>query len=99
MSLFSKEHEAFRLHVRSFIEEHLTPHADAWERQGGFPLSIFRDLGREGLLGLTHERRYGGRGLDFGYNVVLAEELPRSKMMGLTLSIIAQTNIFPPLLA
>ena len=30
---------------------------------------------------------------------VLAEELPRSKLMGLTLSVVAQTNIFPPLLA
>jgi citronellyl-CoA dehydrogenase len=99
MSLFSKEHEAFRTRVRTFVEDHLTPHADAWERQGAFPLSVFRDLAREGLLGLTHQRRYGGRELDFGYNVVLAEELPRSKMMGLTLSVIAQTNIFPPLLA
>jgi len=99
MSFFSRDHEAFRARVRGFIEARLTPHADEWERQGGFPPSIFRDLGREGLLGLTHARSVGGQELDFGYNVVLAEELPRSKMMGLTLSVIAQTNIFPPLLA
>jgi len=99
MSLFSKEHEAFRTRVRAFVEQRLTPHADAWEEQGAFPRSVFHDLAREGLLGLTHSREYGGQGLDFGYNIVLAEELPRSKMMGLALSVIAQTNIFPPLLA
>jgi citronellyl-CoA dehydrogenase len=99
MSLFSPAHETFRLRVRRFVDVNLTPHADEWERQGSFPLSVLRDLGREGLLGLTQSRKYGGQDLDFGYNVVLAEELPRSKMMGLTLSIVAQTNIFPPLLA
>jgi len=99
MSLFSRAHESFRSEVRRFVEQRLTPNADAWERQGGFPLSVFHELGREGLLGLGHDPKYGGRGLDFAYNVVLAEELPRSKMMGLTLSIVAQTNIFPPLLA
>jgi len=99
MSLFSPAHETFRLRVRQFVEDRLTPHADEWERQGGFPLSVFRELGEAGFLGITHAVKYGGQGLDFGYNVVLAEELPRSKMMGLTLSIVAQTNIFPPLLA
>ncbi len=99
MTLFSRTHEAFRSRVRQFVETNLTPHADEWERQGSFPLSVFRDLAREGFLGITHSRRYGGQELDFGYTIVLAEELPRSKMMGLTLSVIAQTNIFPPLLA
>jgi citronellyl-CoA dehydrogenase len=99
VSLFGAEHEAFRRRVRAFVEERLTPHADDWERAGAFPRSVFRDLGAAGLLGITHERRLGGLGLDFGHAVVLAEELPRSRMMGLTLSVIAQTNIFPPLLA
>jgi citronellyl-CoA dehydrogenase len=99
LSLFREEHETFRREVRSFVEERLTPHADEWERQGQFPKSVFRELGDAGLLGLGHERRWGGRELDFAHTIVLAEELPRSRMMGLTLSVIAQTNIFPPLLA
>jgi citronellyl-CoA dehydrogenase len=99
MSLFGPEHEAFRRRVRQFVTERLTPHADEWEHQAAFPRELFRELAQQGFLGLTHARRYGGQQLDFGYNVVLAEELPRSKMMGVTLSILAQTNIFPPLLA
>lgn len=99
MSLFGEAHASFRREVRAFVEDRLTPHADDWERQGQFPRSVFRDLGDAGLLGLGHEARFGGRELDFGHTIVLAEELPRSRMMGLTLSVIAQTNIFPPLLA
>jgi citronellyl-CoA dehydrogenase len=99
MGLFSAGHDAFRARVRSFVEGELTPFADSWEEQGGFPRSIFPRMAREGLLGVTHDRRYGGQELDFGYDVVLAEEMPRSKMLGLCLSVVAQNNIFPPLLA
>lgn len=99
MSLFGPEHEALRREVRDFVETRLLPNAETWERAGEFPRSVFRELGEAGLLGLGHERRWGGRELDFAHTVVLAEELPRSHMMGLALSVIAQTNIFPPLLA
>jgi len=99
MSLFSEAHGVFRSRIRRYVEAQLTPHADEWERQCAFPRSVFHDLGREGFLGLTRARQHGGQELDFGYTVVLAEELPRSKMMGLALSVLAQTNFFPPLLA
>lgn len=98
MSLFSPAHDDFRTRVRRFVSERLTPNSDAWERQGGFPPTLFREMGQEGFLGLTQPKRYGGHELDFAYSVILAEELPRSKMMGLTLSVIAQTNFCPPLL-
>jgi alkylation response protein AidB-like acyl-CoA dehydrogenase len=99
VSLFGPAHDAFRRDVRGFVESRLTPHAEEWERAGAFPRAVFRELGEAGLLGLGHEKQWGGRELDFAHTVVLAEELPRSRMMGLTLSVIAQTNIFPPLLA
>ncbi|HVO25556.1 MAG TPA: acyl-CoA dehydrogenase family protein [Candidatus Margulisiibacteriota bacterium] len=99
MNLFLDKHTAFRARVRQFVEQRLTPYADEWEREGAFPRSLFLEMAREGFLGLTHERRYGGQELDFGYSVVLAEELARSRMMGLTLSLLAQVHIFPPLLA
>ena len=99
MGLFTEAHETFRVRLRSFVETRLTPYADEWERQAECPVSVFREMGSEGFLGLTYPHEYGGQGLDFGYNVVLAEELPRSKMPGLTLSILAQTNFFLPLLA
>lgn len=99
MKLFSPTHDAFRVRARKFVETRLTPHADEWEREGLFPSSILADLGSEGLLGMTYAREYGGQGLDFAYDIVLAEELPRSRMVGLTLSVLAQNNFCLPLLA
>jgi len=98
MGLFSDAHNAFRAELRAFIEQQLTPHADEWEQRCYLPRSIFREFGSRGLLGLNRDPAFGGRGLDFGYNVLLAEELPRAKMMGLTLSVLGQTNIYTPLL-
>jgi alkylation response protein AidB-like acyl-CoA dehydrogenase len=99
MTLLGPDHAAFRSRVRAFVEEHLTPHADAWERAQTIPREVFAALGGAGFLGLTRDPAFGGQGLDFGHTIVLAEELPRSHMMGLALSVVAQTNIFPPLLA
>jgi citronellyl-CoA dehydrogenase len=99
MGLFTKDHGEFRARVRTFVESHLLPNASVWERDRGFPRSVFRDLGEAGFLGLTQDRKFGGQGLDFSYSVAFVEELPRSQMMGLTLSVIAQTNIFPPALS
>lgn len=98
MTLFGADHDAFRAEVRRFVDTQLAPYADEWESQAAFPLSIFRDLGKAGLLGLTLPSSYGGRGLDFGYAVILAEELPRCRMGGVTLSVLAQSNFFSPLL-
>lgn len=98
MTLFQAGHNTFRKEVRAYVTDRLAPHADEWERSGTLPLSVFRDLGRAGLLGLTHPSCYGGRDLDFGYAVILAEELPRCRMGGVTLSVLAQANFFSPLL-
>lgn len=99
MTLFHEPHRAFRAEVRRYVEERLAPHADEWERNGEFPASLFRDLGAAGLLGLTQPAAYGGRELDFAHAVILAEELPRCRMGGVTLSVLAQANFFSPLLS
>lgn len=99
MSLFSSAHDAFRERLRRFVAVNLTPNADEWEQRALLPRSVFRDLAREGFLGASRDPRYGGQGLDFAYDVILAEELTRSRMMGLTLSVLAQNNFFLPLLA
>lgn len=99
MTLFGEGHRAFRAEVRDYVERALAPHADEWERNAEIPLSVFRAMGAAGYLGLTQPARYGGRELDFGYAVVLAEELPRCRMGGVTLSVLAQASFFSPLLS
>lgn len=97
--LFTDHHQEFRARLRAFVESECTPFADDWEARMELPRSIFARLAHEGFLGLTQETQYGGHGLDFGFDVVLAEEMTRSRMLGLCLSVLAQENIFPPLLS
>src|SRR5262245_51155398 len=98
-ALFTPAHEQFRKQARRYVEEQLAPHVDAWERKEQLPREVMRDLGRANLLGLNYPKKYGGRGLDFGYTVVFAEELARCRALGVPLSIFAQTHFVPPLLA
>lgn len=93
MSLFGPDHDAFRERLRVFVAERLTPHAEEWERTATLPRAVFADLGAAGFL---HADPAQGR--DFAHSVVLAEELPRSRMMGLTLSVLAQATFFSALL-
>jgi len=81
------------------MEERFAPKADEWEQNEELPRAAFRELGAEGLFGLNLPAEHGGSNLDFGYNIVMAEELPRSRMLGLTLSMIAQAQFFSPLVA
>lgn len=99
MQLFTSDHEAFRQRARTFVENELGRHAEDWERRRSFPLKVYRDLGDQGFLGLTLPRELGGGGLDFGYAVAWAEELPRCRMMGLGLSVTTHTHVYQPLLA
>jgi len=99
MTLFSAAHQEYRAELRRLVEERLLPHADDWERRAELPRSAFEELGRAGVFGKHLPVACGGEGLDFAYNLILAEELPRSRMLGLTLSMMAQAQFFTPLLA
>src|SRR6516162_6936433 len=99
MTLFFSTHDAFRQRVRDFVSQRIIPSVDEWEKARVLPTSLFRELGGAGMLGLGQQRQYGGHELDFGFDVVLAEELTRSKATGLVLSIVAQNHFFSPLLS
>ena len=94
MTLFTPEHERFRERVRAYVVDRLAPFVDEWEGAEGLPRGPLAELGRAGFLGLSHSKRDGGHGLDFGYEVVLAEEVPRCRAMGVALSVLAQEQSF-----
>ena len=59
------EHEAFRKAVRAWVQKELTPHALEWDRAGIFPKEVFKQAGELGFLGMNHDPKYGGSGLDY----------------------------------
>ncbi|WP_420392076.1 acyl-CoA dehydrogenase family protein [Acuticoccus sp.] len=74
-SAYGSEHEQFRATVRKVFERHLTPNLERWERDGIVGRDFWRATGEAGLLCPGVPEEYGGPGLDFRYNAVVAEEL------------------------
>ncbi|MFN7131199.1 MAG: acyl-CoA dehydrogenase family protein [Myxococcales bacterium] len=95
---FTEEHEAFRLSVRKFIESELAPHAREWDEAGIFPREVFKKLGDLGFLGMRHDPRYGGSGLDYWYVVAFAEELVRARNAGVGMAILVQCEMATPII-
>lgn len=97
---FTAEHEALRRTTRQFVENELNPHIPDWEAAGNFPIhDVFKKMGDLGLLGICKPEQYGGLGLDYSYNLVVAEELGRAACGGVPLAIGVQTDMATPALA
>ena len=85
-TIFSEEHNLFRDSVRKLFERELIPNLLTHEEDGIVGRDFWRVCGEAGLLCPTVDETYGGLGLDFGYNVVVAEELAYAgSSAGLTL--------------
>jgi acyl-CoA dehydrogenase len=99
-SIFTEEHQMLRRSVRSFVEKELAPHADQWEKQGGFPhREMFKRLGELGFLGINIPEEYGGSDAGFVATVVFAEEIARCNSGGVGASIGLHANIALPYIA
>ncbi|WP_308911521.1 acyl-CoA dehydrogenase family protein [Pseudokordiimonas caeni] len=98
--LFTDQHNELRRTVARFVEEEVNPHVDEWEEAGIFPAhELFKKMGNLGLLGISKPEEYGGLGLDYSYEMVLAEELGGIRCGGVPMGISVQTNMATPALA
>jgi alkylation response protein AidB-like acyl-CoA dehydrogenase len=61
--------------AREFGENEIAPKADEYNQEGRFPLEIYRNLGRAGLLGITIPTEWGGAGMDHVTLMKVVEEL------------------------
>ncbi|WP_342429806.1 acyl-CoA dehydrogenase family protein [Neobacillus sp. FSL H8-0543] len=83
----NEEHEIFRKSLRRFLEKEAYPFYDQWEEERIIPRSFWRKMGEQGFLCPDLEENYGGSGVDWGFSVVINEELERvgSGLVGLGL--------------
>ena len=92
--LFTEDHDALRAGVREFVERALTPHAEEWEREGGFPVrDVFEEAGRVGLFGAKYGDAYGGTGPDLVADAVVTEELVRCGSGGVAAALGAHKDL------
>lgn len=73
----TEEHEIFRKSLRRFLEKEAYPFYNDWEKQKLVPRDFWKKMGDQGFLCPQVDEKYGGFNADFGYAVVLNEELER----------------------
>ncbi|MCF0200738.1 MAG: acyl-CoA dehydrogenase family protein, partial [Bacteroidales bacterium] len=86
----TKEQEAIRRKVRDFAEQEVKPVARYNDENQHFDTELTLKMGREGLLGMTVPKEYGGQELDNLSYIIAVEELAR--VDGSTAATIAADN-------
>ena len=71
------QERALTTQARRFGEEVLAPRAARWDREAIFPMDNYRDMHREGLLGVCVPAEDGGIGADYRAYCLTAAELGR----------------------
>lgn len=60
--------------AKDFAQQYIKPHLMEWDESQEFPLHIFKELGKLGMMGVLVPEAYGGTGLSyFEYNVIIQE--------------------------
>ena len=60
--------------AKDFADKYIKPHVMEWDESQEFPLHIFKELGKLGMMGVLVPEEYGGAGLGyFEYNVIIQE--------------------------
>ncbi len=73
------EHDAWRAHVRGFVNTHIAPHLDAWDAASDFPDSLYKEAAKAGVSGMGFREDLGGTGedVDLYHRIIFAEEFFR----------------------
>ncbi|HYC56600.1 MAG TPA: acyl-CoA dehydrogenase family protein [Candidatus Binatia bacterium] len=93
------EVETFRTALRTFLQKEIVPKLASWEASRRTPREFWLEMGRHGFLCPWLPEQYGGSAAEFGYSVVLCEELGRTGFMGLQTGVSVHSDITVPYLA
>ncbi|MGM7636122.1 acyl-CoA dehydrogenase family protein [Bacillus sp. Hm123] len=73
----TEEHQILRASFRKFLKKEAEPYFEEWEKNRIIPREFWNKLGEQGFLCPAVDEEYGGMDADFGYSVVITEELER----------------------
>ncbi|MFJ7640153.1 acyl-CoA dehydrogenase family protein [Peribacillus sp. NPDC097225] len=76
-SYLTEDHEIFRKSLRKFLEKEAVPHYEKWEEERLIPRSFWEKMGEQGFLCPDLDEEFGGSGVDWGFGVIINEELER----------------------
>ena len=98
--IFGEEHLELQRTVQRFIEKHVNPYVDEWEKTGIFPArDIFREMGKLNLLGINKPEAYGGLGLDYSYHLAFSEAMGEVDCGSIPMAVGVQVDMATPALS
>ncbi len=78
--------------VRDFAEKHIRPNVMVWDEAQEFPVQVFKEMGKLGLMGMLVPEEYGGAG--FGYNEYVTAIVETARVCGsIGLSLAAHNSL------
>ena len=87
-TLFEPEHELFRESYRAFLDKHVAPFHEQWEKDKIVDRGVWLEAGKQGFLSMAVPEEYGGGGNpDFRYNAIVCEETVAGGYSGLGFSL------------
>ncbi len=63
--------------ARDFAQQHIKPHVMKWDESQEFPVEVFREMGKLGLMGVLVPEEYGGAGLSYMEYVAIIQEIAK----------------------
>lgn len=73
--------------ARDFAQQYIQPHVMEWDETQEFPVHIFKELGKLGMMGVLVPEKYGGAGLSYyEYSAVIQEISKVCGSIGLSLA-------------
>lgn len=63
--------------ARDFALQHIKPHVMKWDESQEFPVEVFREMGKLGLMGVLVPEEYGGAGLSYMEYVAIIQEIAK----------------------
>ena len=96
-TLFEPEHDLFRESYRGFLDRHVAPFHEQWEKDKIVDRGVWLEAGKQGFLGMAVPEEYGGGGNDdFRYNTIITEETSSHRFSGLGFPL--QNDVIAPYL-
>src|SRR3984957_9677088 len=74
---YTAEQQQLRKSIREFCEAEIKPHVMEWDESQHFPVDVFRNLGKLGVLGAVFPEELGGAGYSYVDYAIVMEELAR----------------------
>ena len=83
------QQKALQQQIAAFAAEHVAPRAASIDEDGQFPRDLVQAVARQGLMGMTVGKSWGGAGLDYVSYALAIEELARASAV---VSVIVSVN-------